>query len=478
MSSTFSTSLRIELMADGENDGTWGQKTNVNLGTLIESAIAGAASVTMSDADKTLTTLNGADDEARHAVLLLSGVLTASRAVIIPDVSKVYIVKNATTGGFDVTVGTSAGVKAMVKNGATALMYCDGTNSYIVGATVGVDAQAYSALLTAVAALTPTDGNIIVGNGTTWVAENGATARTSLGAAKSGANDDITSLTGLSTAVTVAQGGTGATTAADARTALGAVGKIGNETIDGVKTFSSSPIVPTPTTATQAANKKFVEDSVAVVSTGNLAGIVSATVGFTVDDTYYGKYIQIPSSVVSPLTITLPQAVVGLAGKALYVNNNAAANVTLSSVSNIVGAGVSATSVVIPGGQAQTMLVCDGTQWNFSVYGIQNSGAAPVFGARAWGYFNGTGTLAILGSGNIEDIDDLATGKYRIYFAVDMPHANYAIVGSARGTAGDTSYTFGELIGGSKTTSYVDVQVTYSNDAFVDSSNISFAVFC
>lgn len=81
--------------------------------------------------------------------------------------------------------------------------------------------QPIDADLTAIAALAKTDGNVIVGNGTTWVAESGSTARTSLGAAASGANSDITSLAGLTTPLSVAQGGTGSATAADARTALG-----------------------------------------------------------------------------------------------------------------------------------------------------------------------------------------------------------------------------------------------------------------
>jgi hypothetical protein len=52
-----------------------------------------------------------------------------------------------------------------------------------LGAAIGTDVQAWDDDLDDIAALTPTDSNIIVGDGTDWVAESGATARTSLGAA-------------------------------------------------------------------------------------------------------------------------------------------------------------------------------------------------------------------------------------------------------------------------------------------------------
>jgi hypothetical protein len=58
----------------------------------------------------------------------MAGTLTAARNVICPSSQKVYVVKNSTTGGFAITIKTSAGTGVSVANGTTALVYCDGTN--------------------------------------------------------------------------------------------------------------------------------------------------------------------------------------------------------------------------------------------------------------------------------------------------------------------------------------------------------------
>jgi hypothetical protein len=76
----------------------------------------------------TLTVTNGASDEARNAVLNITGTLTAAINVICPTAAKTYIVKNGTTGGFAITLKTSAGTGISVPNGETNFLYCDGTN--------------------------------------------------------------------------------------------------------------------------------------------------------------------------------------------------------------------------------------------------------------------------------------------------------------------------------------------------------------
>lgn len=128
MASTYSSRLRIELIGTGEQSGIWGDTTNTNLGTLIDEAIAGVAAITMSDANYTLTVADGSTDQSRKAVLVMAGTLTAARNVICPSSQKVYVVKNSTTGGFAITIKTSAGTGVSVANGTTALVYCDGTN--------------------------------------------------------------------------------------------------------------------------------------------------------------------------------------------------------------------------------------------------------------------------------------------------------------------------------------------------------------
>jgi len=128
MASTYSTSLKLTLMGDGDQSGLWGQTTNTNLGTLLEQAITGVQSIVMADANYTLTNFNGITNEARNAVLVVTGTNNAVRDLIPPVVEKLYTIVNSTTGGFAIRVIGVSGTGVNIPNGATCLIYCDGTN--------------------------------------------------------------------------------------------------------------------------------------------------------------------------------------------------------------------------------------------------------------------------------------------------------------------------------------------------------------
>jgi hypothetical protein len=100
------------------------------------------------------------------------------------------------------------------------------------------------------------------------------------------------------------------------------------------------------------------------------------------------------------------------------------------------------------------------------------SGTAPIYPCRAWVNFNGTGTVAIRGSGNVSSITDNGTGDYTINFTIAMTDANYAVCGSA---FGNVLYSIMSPDGTPSTTA---VQVITSNTTAVgDNSVVAVAIF-
>ena len=132
MASSYTTSLKIQEIGNGEQSGVWGSTTNTNW-TLIEQAVAGVQTITMSNSNYTLTNLNGVSDEARNMVLVVQGTNSGIYQVIIPvNQPKMYVVSNQTTGGYAITIGTTGvgGTLISIPNGVTAQVYTDGTNTY------------------------------------------------------------------------------------------------------------------------------------------------------------------------------------------------------------------------------------------------------------------------------------------------------------------------------------------------------------
>jgi len=147
MPSTYSTSLRIELQATGENSGTWGTITNNNFSQSLEFSIAGVVSVAMGNSDTTLTNADGpqsqANNQARNAMIIATGAHSQARVLQFPATQKIYLIRNATTdagssGPYAITARLGAsGNTLSIANGATRLVATDGTNWYDVFASGG-----------------------------------------------------------------------------------------------------------------------------------------------------------------------------------------------------------------------------------------------------------------------------------------------------------------------------------------------------
>jgi hypothetical protein len=152
-----------------------------------------------------------------------SGVLTANMQIIVPNTIQQYWVRNTTTGSYTLTVKTAAGTGVTVVQNGAAILYCDGTN--VVEADTNnlstpiAIAQGGTGATTAGTALINLGGTSL-GIGI-FTAVNAAVARASIGAAASGANADITSLSGLTTPISVVQGGTGQTTYTNGQLLIG-----------------------------------------------------------------------------------------------------------------------------------------------------------------------------------------------------------------------------------------------------------------
>ena len=126
---TFTSRIRLEKQANGENSGTWGTVLNQNVIDLVDEAIAGYTIVSCSATAVELTTNNGSSDQARSAALELQGTLTSSVDITIPSVSKIYFVKNNTSGSYPITLKTAATTaKTTVAKGGTAPFICDAVN--------------------------------------------------------------------------------------------------------------------------------------------------------------------------------------------------------------------------------------------------------------------------------------------------------------------------------------------------------------
>ena len=247
MASTYS-SLKIQLMATGENSGTWGTVTNTNLGTALEEAIVGSADVTFSSADVTLSlTDTNSSQTARNLRLNLTGTVSAAQNLVVPAIEKIYLVNN--TLSYAITVKNSTGTGIAVPAGKTMWVYNNGTN--VVDATTHLTSLTLGTPLAVAQGGTGTNSTTycnlqsnVTGTlpnaNTTATASNGAStivARDSSG--NFAANPITANLTGTASNATYATTAGSATSATTATTATNATQIINagsfNITVSGTK---------------------------------------------------------------------------------------------------------------------------------------------------------------------------------------------------------------------------------------------------
>lgn len=201
MASTYSQ-LKIELIGTGDQAGTWGATTNTNLGTAIQEAITGNATVTFASSNAAIAlTDTNATQTARNLRLVLGGTITNAQTLFVPAISKQYLITNNLSNSVVISNGSNAsptGTTVTIPAGKSMGIFNDGTNiaetrNYITefsasnitltnalvvssGGTGRANLTANSVLLgnntSAVNFVAPgASGNVLTSNGTTWVSQ-------------------------------------------------------------------------------------------------------------------------------------------------------------------------------------------------------------------------------------------------------------------------------------------------------------------
>jgi len=324
MASSYSA-LKIQLMATGENSGTWGTVTNDNLGTALEEAIVGSADVTFASGTVTLTLTNtNATQTARNLRLNLTGTSGGAQDLIVPAIEKLYIVNNGCADTITIKVTGQTGVA--VPAGKTMFVYNTGVDC--------TDAITHLRNLTLATALP-------VASGGTGITSLGANVATWL---------ETPSSANLAAAVT-------------------------DETGSGALVFANTPTLVTPVlgTPTSGTLSNCTVDGTDAVGFRNIPQNSQST-AYTLVLADAGKHIFHPAADNNARTFTIPAngSVPYPIGTAITFINMAVANVTIAITTDTLTLspdGTTGSRTLATNGSA-TCIKITSTQWLISGSGL------------------------------------------------------------------------------------------------------------
>lgn len=134
MTINYTTLLGLAQPVTGTESGTWGTVVNDEITALVEQAVAGAASIDVSAGNVTLTDTDGVSNQARNAILLITGTPGTSRNVVAPSSSKVYVVVNGSDA--QIVFKGSATTGVTIPTGAKAIVFWNGSDFVALSSSV------------------------------------------------------------------------------------------------------------------------------------------------------------------------------------------------------------------------------------------------------------------------------------------------------------------------------------------------------
>jgi len=317
MPSSYTSRLKLERQASGENSGTWGNLVNYVFNRLDSSikgyqsvSVAGSSNVTLTSNNSTSNTDDSStDDQVHNAILEFTGTLTGDIHVFTDAVETKYTVFNNTSGAYTLTFAPTGGTGVALKQGAKTLVYTDGTTMIDIMANLGDIAMTSvtssgNVSATNVVASAAISGTTITGTanvqGTNFIA-------TSNTIDIQGSAPNITTTNGTNTDLTLTPNGYGLVTFAGGgkiqqlaekvnTSATAATGTINFDVIDGaVQNFSSN--ASANWTLNIRGNSSVTLDT--LMDTGE-----SMTIAHIVPQgatAYYANVVQIDGSTVTPV---------------------------------------------------------------------------------------------------------------------------------------------------------------------------------